>query len=317
MIAAVLCGLGLVYFSEGFNTPRQVLIFIVVVMVIYPVMINIKFEEVFSHFKEPRPVFCSLGVNFLLSPFIALLLGKIFLGERAELFAAFILISLIPTSAMSVAWTAFSGARMSTALYLVPINIAVSAFIGLPFIFPLFVGKVVSVSTVSMIKNILMVFLVPAILGGFTRRWIVKLKDEEYFQKKVKPNLGAVSATGILVLIFLVMCLKRNILLLNHPALVFVIAVPVILYYAAIYAITISWAKLLIRRKVMPGEKAVVIIYTSVARHINISMAIVLSAFSLEKSSTMVLLLIIAYIVQVSSLAVFAQRFGPGLAAQS
>ncbi|BBO74592.1 hypothetical protein DSCW_20090 [Desulfosarcina widdelii] len=60
----------------------------------------------------------------------------------------------------------------------------------------------------------------------------------------------------------------------------------------------------------MPGNKAVVIVYTSVARHVNISMAVILSTFPMESVPMMILLLIVGYILQVPSLAVYAQHHG-------
>jgi len=57
-------------------------------------------------------------------------------------------------------------------------------------------------------------------------------------------------------------------------------------------------------------EKAIVIVYTSVTRHINISMAIIISTFPVESTGIMVLLVVLAYVIQVPTMAFFAQRFG-------
>jgi len=123
MIISILLGLGNVYFFGGFNVSRHILIIIVTVFVIYPVMMNTKFEELFSHFKEPRPIFCNIILNFAFSPLIALLLGRLFLENHSELFATLVLISLIPTSAMSATWTSLSDAKIAIVLFLVPLNI--------------------------------------------------------------------------------------------------------------------------------------------------------------------------------------------------
>lgn len=314
MIAAIVLGLGNVYFLGGWSISKNLLVFIIVVFVIFPVMVNTKFEEIFAHFKEPRPVFCSIFLNFLLSPLIAYGLGKLFLSNQPDVFTALIIVALIPTSAMSVAWTAFSGANMSTALYLVPINILFAAFIGLPFIFPLLVGDMLSLNKFAIVKNIVIVFFIPLILGDISRRLIVKKKGKDFYQERVKPRLGEISAVGILVLVFLVMSLQRNTVLLENTDLVLLIFLPVILYYSIMYAVSFIWTKLLIRLRVIPGNKAVVIIYTSVARHVNISIAITLSVFALETASIMIVLFVVAYIVQVPSLAIFAQKFGKDLA---
>lgn len=84
MIAAIVLGLGNVYFFGGLNIPKNLLVFIIVVFVIFPVMINTKFEEIFAHFKEPRPIFCSLILNFIFSPLIAYSLGSLFLSNQPD-----------------------------------------------------------------------------------------------------------------------------------------------------------------------------------------------------------------------------------------
>ena len=113
MIASICLGLANVHLFGGFSIPKGLLVFLVVFLVIFPVMINTKFEEVFAHFREPRPLFCSLFLNYVISPLIALVLGKIFLSNQPQLFAALILISLLPTSAMSAGTRPRSGCGQS------------------------------------------------------------------------------------------------------------------------------------------------------------------------------------------------------------
>jgi len=315
MIVSIILGLANVHFFGGFSIPKGVLVFLVVFLVIFPAMINTKFEEVFSHLKEPRPIFCSFILNFLLCPLIAFLLGKLFLSDQTQLFTALMLLSLMPTSAMSAAWTSFSGARMATALYLIPANLLFAAFVGLPFILPLFIGDIMAVSKLGIIKTIFLVFIIPLILGDLTRRVIVRLKSPEFFDRRVKPNLGSAGAVGILILVFLIMSLERNTILLKNLDRMAIMVPPVILFYGFLYLISTAWAWVLMRSGALPGEKAVVIVYTSVARHVNISLALILSSFPVEQSSPMILLVMVAYVIQVPSLAFFAQKLGKKIVA--
>lgn len=317
MIVAIVLGLANLRLFGGWNLPRPLLVGIVIFLVIFPVMINTRFDELFFHLKEPRPVFCSLFLNFFISPLIAWIGVSLFLKGEPELASAMYLIALVPTSAMSAAWTAFSGARMATALYLIPANLLFAAFIGLPFIFPLLMGEAVDVDKLAIIKNILLVFLTPLILGDITRRLIIRYKGTQVYQNRIKPELGGISGLGVLTLIFLVMSLERNAVLLNNLDVVWIVVVPVFLYYLLMYALSVLWGFFLIRRGAMAGEKAVVIIYTSVARHINICLALVLSTFPMESASLMILLLIVGYIIQVPTLAFFAQHYGKKLAAMT
>lgn len=315
MIVVIMLGLANLKLFGGWDLPRYLLVGIVIFLVIYPVMINSRFEEIFFHLKEPKPIFCSFLLNFVISPLVALLGVTVFLKGRPEVASAMFLIALVPTSAMSAAWTAFSGARMATALYLIPANLLFAAFVGLPFIFPLLVGDTVDVNKLAIIKNILMVFFAPLILGDITRRVIIRFKGRETYQKRVKPELGGIAGLGVLILIFLVMSLKRNAVLLDNLDIIWGIVLPVAMYYLLMYTFSVAWSLLLVRRGILPGEKAVVLVYTSVARHINICLALVLSTFPLESASLMILLLVVGYIIQVPTIAFYAQHHGKKLAA--
>lgn len=315
IMAVIAAGLLNLKFFGGFEIPKTLLVGIVVFLVIFPVMINTDFAQVFAHFREPRPVFCSLALNFLVSPLIAWAAAGIFLSDHPDLSIALFIIALLPTSAMSAAWTSFSGARISTALYLIPINLLFAAFVGLPVILPLFCGSGLSINKLLIIKNILMVFLTPLILGDLTRRLIVRAKGRDIYEQQIKPRLGGVSALGVLVLLFLVMSLKRNQILLDNLGMIWTILLPVGLYYGLMYLAGIGWAGFLVRKGSLSGDKAVVIVYTSVARHVNIALAVTLSTFPMESVPMMVLLLITGYVLQVPSLAVYAQHHGRKMAA--
>ena len=284
-------------------------------LVIFPVLINSKIIDVLKHFKEPRPLFCSLGINFIVSPAIAYALAKLFLAAYPEMVAALLLLSLVPTSAMSVAWTSFSGGNTATALYLIPINILFSALIALPFFYPALVGSAMEIRTLTIISNLALVFFLPLILGDLTRKTIVRVKGHDFFIQRVKPALSSVSALGILGLIFMAMSMPRNKLLFENSRLLLGITVPIVLYYAGLYIISGIWSTQLAKSGHVPGDKSVVLVYTSVARHINICIALIMSTFALEQAAPMMLCFIIAYVIQVVSLAVFAKRAGKRIAA--
>ena len=309
MIAAIVLGLGNVYVFGGFDIPKGILVMIMIFFVIYPVLINTKFSEIISHLREPRPIFCSLILNFVFSPLIAYIIGTLFLSDKAELFTALMLLSLIPTSAMSAAWTSFSGGSIPTVLYLIPFNLLFASFVALPFMLPIFVSEAITIDQLSIVKNIVLVFGLPLVLGQTTRMLIIRLKGIETYQA-IQPEFGGISAVGILVLLFLVMSLKRNTVLLGQYDLIFRILVPVVAYYVCIYTISILWARFLVWKGTLPAEKAITLVYTSVTRHVNISLALVLSAFALNQASLMILLIVLAYIIQVPSMAFYAQNFG-------
>jgi ACR3 family arsenite efflux pump ArsB len=315
MLLAIVLAVANINVTGGFMIPKSILIGYVVLFVIFPVLINSRIIEVLRHFREPRPLFCSLGINFIVSPAIAYVLARLLLSAHPELMAALLLLSLVPTSAMSVAWTSFSKGNTATALYLIPINILVAALFALPFLYPLLVGNAMQISTLTILSNLAVVFFLPLIFGDLTRKAIVRRKGKAFFMQRVKPALSSVSALGILGLIFMAMSMPRNKLLFENATLLLATAIPVLLYYGGLYLVSGFWSLQLAKTGKVPGDKSVVLVYTSVARHINICIALIMSTFALEQVAPMMLCFIIAYVVQVLSLAIFARRAGNTIAA--
>ena len=309
IIVSILFGLMNVLVFGGFNIPRSVLISITMFLVIYPVMINLKVEELFKSFK-PKVLFYSLLINFTVSPLIAFILAKIFFTNYPELFIALMLLSFIPTSAMTAAWTTITGARLSTAMILIPGNLFFSAFIAIPFIFPHVVGHVLNVSSWTFVKSILMVFIVPLLLGVFTRKAIVKFFGEMIYKEKIKPELAGVSSVGVIILTFFVISLQRTKMLFTNYKLVLLIIFPLIIYYALMLFISTVYIKYLVKKKLLERKDAIVISYASLVRHLNITLAIILVTFAIDKSSLMVLLIILGFIVQIPLMGFYAQHFG-------
>lgn len=315
MVLTILLAVANIHLTGGFVTPRAILIGYVVLVVIFPVLINSRIIEVLKHFKEPRPLFCSLTINFIVSPAIAYGLAKLFLTDYPEMVAALLLLSLVPTSAMSVAWTSFSKGNTATALYLIPINILVAAMIALPFFYPALVGSAMQIETTTILLNLGIVFFMPLIAGDLTRKAIVRWKGQTLFMERLKPALSSVSGLGVLGLIFMAMSLPRNKMLFENGSLLLAIALPVFIYYVSLYIVSSLWSVKLTRKGAVPGDKSVVLVYTSVARHINICMALVMSTFTLEQAASMVICFIMAYIIQVVSMAMFARKAGIRIAA--
>ena len=310
IVASIILGLLNVYFLGGWAIPKIMLVSVVMFLVIFPVMVNLKIEELIKHAREPKILFYSLLINFTISPLIAFIIGKIFFAEHPLLFVAIMLLSFIPTSSMTAAWTDITGGNLATAMYLIPANLLFSAFIAVPFILPRIIGNLIEVNSWTFVRSILLVFFIPLLLGLITRKIIVKYAGDEKYKTKIKPELGGVSSLGIIILVFLVMSLKRTTLLFSNHSLIFVIAVPLLIYYGAMFLISTGYIKLLVSRSIFQRTEAIVISYASSIRHLNITLAIILVTFSVEQATLMVLFIVLGFIVQLPSLGFYAQHFG-------
>lgn len=134
-----------VQYLKSFITP-------VLILMIYPMMININVGEVFTNLSNPKPIILSLLINFIFSPFVAYLLGKIFLGSFHQLLTGLIIISLIPTSGMTAPWTGLAKGNIKSSLTMISVNLLISILI-IPVYVKVFIGEMIAINMMFIIKK--------------------------------------------------------------------------------------------------------------------------------------------------------------------
>ena len=134
--------LGLANGSFGITPSLKSMVLPILLIMVYPMMINIKMEEVAGAFKDFRPVLLSLVINFLLMPLLAYVVALIFFRGNPMFAIGLYLISLLPTSGMTAAWTGMARGNLNTALVIIAVNLLLSIFI-LPFYLKFMVGQAV------------------------------------------------------------------------------------------------------------------------------------------------------------------------------
>ncbi|MBO8127295.1 MAG: arsenic resistance protein [Firmicutes bacterium] len=261
-------------------------------IMIYPMMINLKIEEVFKEIAAPKPLLWSLVVNFLFSPILAFGLAKIFFPDQPMLAVGLLLISLVPTSGMTASWTGLAKGNMKAALVIISANLLL-AIVFIPVYLKLFLGKVVVIETIQILRSLLMVVLIPLVLGDLTRRWLVKRKGERGF-KEIKPLFSGISSTGVLLIVFVAMSLKSR-AILSQPQLVVTTAIPLLLYYLIMAAVSNF-----IGSRFLSKPDATALVYGTTMRNLTISLGLALNVFQdVPGGGLTVFILAIAYAVQV------------------
>lgn len=264
----------------------------VLFLMIYPMMINLSVIDVFKSLSNTKPILISLGLNFLISPIIAFLVGKLFflffdVDVAEELLVGMILIGLLPTSGMTASWTGLAKGNLKLSLVLISINL-LSSIVIIPFYLKIFLGEFVTIKTLTILKSLIKVVIIPLIMGDLTRRFIInKYGNDKY--KKMKPNFGGISSFGVLLIVFISMALKSKIIL-SQLDMVFISFIPLIIFY-----LSLSIISHLIGNKFLTDVDRISLVYSISLRNLTIALGLTLSTFS---GSLAVFLIAIAYIVQ-------------------
>jgi ACR3 family arsenite transporter len=284
ILAAMALGLTNGYYQQvGYLKP---LVLPILLFMVFPMMINIKLEEVFKAFKDIKPVSLSLLINFGLMPLLAFGVAKLFFGANPIYAVGLYLIALLPTSGMTAAWTGMAKGNLNTALVIIATNLLLSIFV-LPIYLKLLVGQAVPFDPMHIFKQLLYIVVAPMVAGDLTRRGIIRLYGMEGF-KKVKPHLSSVSSLGVVMIIFVAMSLKAHQILSDVNAAVATL-VPLVLFYA----ISIGFG-LFLGRAFLNREKMIALVYGTAMRDLSIAVAIAMLSFP-----GAVLPIALAYAIQV------------------
>ncbi|MDK2836695.1 MAG: arsenite transporter [Thermosediminibacterales bacterium] len=279
--------LGLIYGYFGKPGFLKAYVSYVLFLMVYPMMINLKFSDVLNSFNNIKPLITSIGINFLISPILAFILGKIFFANEPMLLVGIILIGLIPTSGMTASWTGLAKGNLQLSLVMISVNLLLSVLM-IPIYMKLFLGEIVTVKTMVILNSLLKVVIIPLILGVITRSLIIKISGMEKYNQ-MKPNFSGVSSLGVFIIVFIAMALKSK-TIINQLDLIALSIMPLIIFYVLIIIISHFVGK-----RFLEDKDSISLVYATTMRNLTIALGLSLSSFG---ESLAVFLIAIGYVVQ-------------------
>lgn len=224
-------------FGEGsqINIPIAVLIW----LMIYPMMLRVDFSSVLNVGKNPKGLFITLFVNWVVKPFSMALFAYVFFrflfspwispSEADQYIAGAIILAAAPCTAMVFVWSYLTDGDPGYTLVQVSVNDLLMLILFAPIVKFLVSGASNLIVPFGILFTSVVVFIViPLVAGVVTRTLLVKTKGKDWFEKVFLPKLHPVAITALLLtLVFIFAFQSDNITgKLFH---VLLIAVPIII----------------------------------------------------------------------------------------
>ncbi|MFC2061012.1 ACR3 family arsenite efflux transporter [Elusimicrobiota bacterium] len=157
--------------------------------------------------------------------------------------AGCILLGIAPCTAMVLVWGYLAKGNDGHTLVMVAINSLVMLFLYGPLGgFLLGVGRL-PVPWQALLLSIGIYVALPLAAGYLSRKWILKIKGEEWFKDKFLHLLTPVSITSLLITLVLLFSFKGDIIL-ARPLTILWIAIPLFIQTNLIFWLTYGLAKL-------------------------------------------------------------------------
>ncbi|MBF9014979.1 MULTISPECIES: arsenic resistance protein [unclassified Oceanispirochaeta] len=259
-------------------------------LMVYPMMVTMQFRKIFETGDSRLQIVTQL-INFALIPFIAFLIGKLFFAEQPYLALGFLLVSLLPTSGMTISWTGMSRGNMEAAVKMTVFGLLAGSLLT-PFYIKGLMGATISIPMAKIFIQIGTIVLLPMILGALTQHLIVKNKGKEAWQKNIKKRFPPVSTLGVLSVVFIAMALKAKSIMADPVAFISLIPPLLILYIINILISTF------VGKKFFNRADGLALVYGTVLRNLSIALAIAMTSFGKEGSG-IALIIALGYIVQI------------------
>jgi ACR3 family arsenite transporter len=306
MVAGVLIGRflpGIPTFLGKFEYANvSIPIAVLIWVMIWPMMMKVDFTSIKNVGKNPKGLYVTWVVNWLIKPFTMYAIAAFFFfvvfkslipKELArDYLAGAILLGAAPCTAMVFVWSHLTKGNPAYTV----VQVATNDLIILPAFVPI-VALLLGVGGIkvpwdTLFLSVGLFVVIPLVGGVLTRVHIIKTKGLDYFNTAFIPKFGNVTIGGLLLTLVLIFSFQGDVIV-NNPLHILLIAVPLIIQTYFIFFI----AYLAGKKLCLPHDVAAPGGMIGASNFFELSVAVAISLFG--ASSPVVLATIVGVLVEV------------------
>ena len=260
-------------------------------IMMYPVLAKVRYDRLDTVTGDKRLLVPSLILNWIIGPALMFTLAWLLLPDLPEYRTGLIIVGLARCIAMVIIWNDLACGDREAAAVLVALNsvFQVIAFAALGwFYLDLLPGLLglpqtdLNVSPWQIAVSVLIFLGIPLVAGFLTRRFGEKTKGRDWYERRFLPVIGPFALYGLLFTIVILFALQGD-AITSHPLDVARIALPLLAYFAIMWAGSFALGKAI----GLSYERTTTLAFTAAGNNFELAIAVAIATFGVTSGQAL------------------------------